>query len=204
MKKYIVKFIFIYLSIFFIGCSGLISKQEYPKKNFFILEADKSKLTREKNKFGNLKIIKFKISPFYETKFFVYKLTENTFDSDYYNEFMIFPSYNITEIYSKWIYDSGFGNNHPFSNTDDTQYQLTGNILSLYGDFIDKKKPKAVLEIEIFLQKSGTQNLLLNKTYKKEENMKDATPNDLIKSWNNLLTDLLVQLNEDLKKVEVK
>ncbi|MDX1961091.1 MAG: hypothetical protein SFU98_21155 [Leptospiraceae bacterium] len=183
-----------------LNCFNALSKQEYPKKRYFVLEANEKERPKFSNKLGGLKINKFKISPFYDSKLFVYRLTSANYDTDYYNEFMVFPAINVTEIISKWIFDSGIAENQPFS-AEEIPFQLTGSVNSLYGDFRDKKNSFAVLEIEIFLQSAKDKKIVLKKSYKLEKKLKDQTPEELVKGWNSGLTEILLELSSDLNKL---
>ncbi len=196
-NKYDAFIIFIIISNF--SCSSIL-KKEYPQKKYFIITPYYEKATSSLYKTNNIKTLRVKISSFFEGKNFVYRQGENSYESDYYNEFLVFPAYNLNESISKWFSKSN-PSETPSFESQDTTYLLTVIIESMYVDFRDEKNPKTNWEITFILQKNNEQNILFKKDYQIETRIDKITPENIIKSWNNGLTEILIQLQNDLLKI---
>ena len=186
----IISIIYIIFSILTLNCSGIL-KKEYPEKKYFILEPDYKKNTIILKNFRNIKLNKIKISPFFEGKNFVYRQGEFSYESDYYNEFLIFPSSNLSECIHKWI--------EMISGSSGNDYLLL-NILvdSLYIDMRNLKEPKAIWDITFMLQKNNEEVNIFKKKYSYEKIITQNTPESIINSWNYGLTEILFRLSSDL------
>ena len=198
------KILYILIIIFlsFNNC-GNILKKEFPQKKYFILEPDYSKIIQNSKHFNSIKVVRIKISPFFEGKNFVYRQGEFNYESDFYNEFLIFPSNLFLECITRWLAESNTG--EVLSNTiyEDT-YLISASVDSLYIDFRNEKTPKSILEIQFTLQKNNEQESLFKKKYSYEGKLEIISPEEIIKSWNIGLTDLLQKFESDIRKIEVK
>ncbi len=193
------KIVIAVMPIIIISCSNILRK-EYPQKKYFIITPNYEKATDSLFKINNIKTLKVKISPFFEGKNFVYRQGENSFESDYYNEFLVFPAYNLNESISKWFSKSN-PSEAPSFEFQDTTYLLTVIVESMYVDFRDEKNSKTNWEITFILQKNNEQNILFKKDYQLETKIDKVIPENIIKSWNNGLTEILIQLQNDLIKL---
>lgn len=193
--------LFLLVFIFFsLECISL--KKEFPEKKFFIIEPNQSKIIKRNPKIEKLKVNKLRISPFFEGKELVYRKNDVTYETDFYNEFLIFPASNITEQITNWFISSGLVkyslNRTP---TLDSFYVLEGTINSLYGDFRDDT-PKAVLEIEFYLLDDASK-VLFKKAYKTQTTLEKKEPESLVKGWNIGLTKIILKLEKDLRKLKL-
>ena len=198
------KLLFIQLVIFLsFNTCGNILKKEFPQKKYFILEPDYSKVIQNSKYFNSIRIVKLKISPFFEGKNFVYRQGDFNYESDFYNEFLVFPSSAFLECITRWLAESNTG--EVLSNTiyEDT-YLVSASVDSLYIDFRNEKSPKSILEIQFTLQKNNEQESLFKKKYSYEGKLEIISPEEIIKSWNIGLTDILQKFESDIRKIEVK
>ncbi len=188
----------------FTGCLNL--KTGYPAKNYFLLDA---KRTDQKGyeKGPVIQIQRFRISPRYQGKEFVYRFEKLKFESDFYNEFFISPDDMITEQVQKWLSESGKFTLLTARDSDPPpDYVLGGWITELYGDFRDSDNPKAVMELTCLLL-SGNQSpgqILFKKRYRADVPMQEKRSALLAAGWNQALETILNQLEEDLKSVQIK
>ncbi len=183
----------------FQNCFSWFKSTPPQEKKLFFIEPDFSKLKKAQAKLGFFKS-RFRISPFFEGKGLTYKQTDINFETDFYNEFLIFPATNLTEVINKWIQDSELAEYTPFNLADEENTLLAGNINALYGDFRSEKSAKAVLELEMYIQKSKSDKLAFRKIYRKEISLTKPTPENLVIGWNQALTEILNQFTNDIRK----
>ncbi len=195
-------FIIIAYNLFLLLNMSCISflKKDYPQKKYFILSPNLEKATTHLFKSNNIKISKIKFSPFFEGKNFVYRQGENSYESDYYNEFLIFPAYNLNEGIGKWFSKSNPSETPQMEFLESTLLLFT-NIESMYVDFREEKNPKTIWDIVFLLQKNNDTNILFKKRYFMETRVESITPENIIQSWNVGLTEILTSLQDDLMKV---
>ena len=150
-----------------------------------------------------LTVRRIRVTPKYEGKGLVYRLSELSYESDFYNEFFISPASMFTEEIRKRLSESGlFKLVVAPSSILDTTYILEGTVTSLYGDYRVKTAPKAVLEIQFFLLQETDNNpkMIFQNQYHKEEPLKDNTPEALVTSWNSVFNQILTEFETDLKE----
>jgi cholesterol transport system auxiliary component len=204
MKQKILLTLFIGLFGMFpllIGCLNL--ERSYLEKRYFILDVSRDKDISSPDTETILKVRRFSVSPKYEGKGFVYRLKDLSYESDFYNEFFISPASLLTEEIRKWVAGSGLFQHvvNPSSYMD-PNYVLEGAVTSLYGDYGVSAAPKGILEMQFFLldETSAGPEIIFQGKYRKEEPLKDNTPDALVKSWNEALKQILTEFETDLKE----
>jgi ABC-type uncharacterized transport system auxiliary subunit len=195
---------FILLTVFVISLTACVSiSKEAPKKRFFTIEADLTKIKKSPTvKFTKLRINKMKINSNYEGKEFIYR-KDLDFESDYYNQFLTTPPTNITEQIITWVNESKLS--EVITNrlgSSDSNLVLEGNINLLYADF-SGGKIYSILEIEFYLSDNAKDQVVFKKVYSKKILAPDKEPVSIIRSWNQALTEILIALESDLRAIAI-
>lgn len=190
------------LVILVLNCSFF--SREQPNKKFYSLEINPNKIQKNSiPKFQKLKVNKLRVSPEYEGKEFVYR-KELVFETDFYNQFLVSPSTNITEQliqalnYSKL---SSLVTNRILGT--ESNLNLEGNINSLYVDF-SKSKIYVSLELELYLTDSTKEEVIFRKNYNIKKEIKEKNIDEYVKTWNGSLTEIFNQLILDLNSLNLK
>ena len=196
----------------FTSCLGL--DKEYPERHFFILEtvrptkASDSEAPFSEASFSEsrpiLRVRPFRISPSYSGTEFLYRTSESAIESDYYNEFLIPPARLVTESAVAWLQASGlFDAVLGSSSTLQASYVLEGNVRSMYGDYRQPDRAQAVLELQVFLapEAASEERIVLQRSYSKRVDVSGSTSEALMAGWNQCLTEVLTDLEEDLNRV---
>jgi cholesterol transport system auxiliary component len=182
------------------GCTGLT--KSHPKKNTFILDVERNASETNIVLKSFLKIKGFRMAPQYEGKGFVYRIGALRFESDFYNQFFISPSVLLAEETREWISQAGIFERvlAPDSRLD-AKYVLEGEVQALYGDYIEKDVPKAVLGIAMTLirYEKHSPRPVFQKTYQSAFRLDKNTPESLVKGWNQGLHEILTRFEEDLR-----
>jgi Protein of unknown function (DUF330). len=154
-----------------------------------------------------LGISRFKISPSFDGREFIYRTGDLGYESDFYNQFFRAPESLITEEVRKWLSQSGLFKYVVDSTSNvEPNYILEGNVNDLYGDFRTSNTPKAVLEIQFFLidETSTNPEIIFQNNYRREVVLSVSSPEALVNGWNEALQQILTALEEDLKKADFK
>jgi cholesterol transport system auxiliary component len=182
------------------GCVGI--EKSYPDKRYFVLEVNHN--VNPSNPAGNgvLQVANIRVSPRYEDKGFVYRTSASSYESDFYNQFLVSPAALLGEELRKGLAQSQiFRHVINASSQLEPTHVLEGVVDALYGDFRDPGAPKAVLEMEFFLRKESPSKaeIVAAKRYAKSVAVNGRSPEALVKGWNEALDSILDSLLADLK-----
>ncbi|HZA55858.1 MAG TPA: ABC-type transport auxiliary lipoprotein family protein [Candidatus Udaeobacter sp.] len=188
------------LCLFFSGCVSL--DRSYPDKHYFVLEVNRDGQPSNQTANGILEVSDIRISPRYEGQSFVYRISDASYESDFYNQFLIAPAALVTEEVRKGLTQSRIFE-YVINSSSQLQptHRLDGIVNALYGDFRNISASRAVLEIEFFLSKqlpTGTE-IVMNKRYSKAVPLSGRSPDALVKGWDEALDGILTSLIADLK-----
>ena len=182
------------------GCVSI--EKGYPDKRYFVLAIEPS--VNPSNPPGNaiLRVSAIRVSPRYEDKSFVYRTSESSYESDFYNQFLVSPAALLGEEVRKGLVRSQIFR-HVINSSSQVEptHVLEGVVDALYGDFRDPSAPKAVLEMEFFLSKESAAKaeIVAAKRYARTVNVNGRSPEALVKGWNEALEGILSSLATDLK-----
>lgn len=179
-------------------------KQAYPTKDYFALDISREGEPKNTGDGKTILVRDFVVSPRYEDKGFVYRIGDLTYETDYYNEFVVPPGVLLGGDLREWLSESGL-----FALVTDMQSSmrpdsiLEGRVTELYGDMREKGAEKAVLEIKLFLfeNTSPDPTLRFQRTYREEIPLRERSPTALAEGWNEGFREILIALAEDLAKL---
>lgn len=200
-----IRFLAALLVILLAGCAGI--QKSYPDKRYFALEAPRSVRTTSPASAAVIRLRHFRVTPAYEGKELVYRTGDLTYQSDFYNEFFIFPTAMMMEATRSWLDDSGL-----FQYVVDApsqvmpDYTLEGVLTALYGDYRDQQAPKAVLGLQ-FLITSGRESrpeIVFHSEYRREVPLNNGRPETLVAGWNEALSRILSDFEADLRSRTLK
>nr|NJM01212.1 hypothetical protein [Desulfobacula sp.] len=182
------------LTALFHGCSGL--QKEPVTKQYFDLAPQLPASIKDSLCLGKTLMVKaFSINSAFDSHSFVYKVGENEYATDYYTEFISYPSKLITEKISGALFGSPYFRPVPGDDKKEVAFRLSGAILQLAGDYKDKGHPRAALELMMVLEKKSGPVFtpVLSRTYAVDEPIPDRNPSSLVSGWNTGLSKILMQ-----------
>jgi len=140
-------------------------------------------------------------SPFDDRRFH-YRTGPGTYESDYYVRFVASPADLLTDRLEAWLSEGSLFRAvvEPGSSVD-YRYILEGEILELYGDYSDPRRPLAVLKAEFLLvdDLEGAGKIVFQKQYRRAEPVASSDPGALASGWGTALRGLLLELTSDLQ-----
>jgi len=181
------------------GCSNL--SKRYPEQRRFRLTVPAAKAVRAAKGARPdtvLRVSRFSGSELARKVEFVYRTGENTWDTDFYNVFLLPPVVQVTEESRAYLAKTGlFGHVvSPGSHLDPT-HALEGNLRAIYGDFRDGSAPVAVLKIEFSLidVRATAPRAVLHEVYEIETPINavagEPTSSALVAAWDAALEQAL-------------
>lgn len=188
--------------LFFFACSGL--QKPSITKNYFDLDINRQ---ANKNysliKQGQVLLIKeLSIANEFDSHSFVYRMDKFKYTTDFYNEFVAYPSGLITEKISEKLYNTEYFSPFFASRQQDVSFRLFGKITALYGDFQNKNSSEAVMGIRFILEKKdGTVfKKVFSQMYQARETLASPSPEHLIAGWSKGLKTITSNFLNDLKQ----
>ena len=199
-----IQLFFFALIIFTTGCAKL--DKSYPERKYYVFDVTPNVSASVPIPNSVLKIRRFRVSPAYHGNGFVYRISSDGYESDFYNQFFKSPSSLITQVVYKWASKSS-----PFEYVVEAPSEVTpdfildGVINAIYGDYSASGSPKAILRIQIFLliEVAAKREIVFSKTYREETDISSKSPTALMNGWNAALKAILTDLGSDLRKLNL-
>jgi len=182
-------------------------ERSYPDKHYFVLDVSSKPPSTTRTVKGVLAVSDMRVSRRYEGQSFVYRLSDTSYESDFYNQFLIAPAALITEEVRKTLAQAQVFEDVISSSTDwEPTYRLQGVVNSLYGDFTDAHAARAVMEMQFFLTKKtpAGEEIVMAKRYIKSVPVSARSPDALVKGWDTALEDILNSFIADLKSANLQ
>lgn len=199
-------FLLLILALILAGCSGL--QKTVPVKRFYgldvnpgfssedirgtgVLEAGKSVLVKE-----------LRISPPYDSHAFVYKMGPQSYTTDFYNEFITYPTKLISEIIAEQLYTSVYFSPPVSDRKQSIDYRVSGKITRLYGDFQVTSSAVAVIEIRLILEEKEKDRFtpVFSHTYRHDAHIDLPRPEHLAAGWSKGLEKIMILFLNDYKE----
>jgi cholesterol transport system auxiliary component len=188
-------------------CPGCVSfERSYPEIRYFVIAVSERSSQSNPGGEGVLALDHLRVSPRYSEKYFVYRISESGYESDFYNQFLTAPDLLIGEELRRGLaatevfkYVIGPSNQQP------ANYFMEGSVNALYGDFRNLNAPAALLELEFFLHNDdrASPGIVLHKRYLKSVPINARSPEALVKGWNEALSEIISSLAADLKAAKL-
>ncbi len=188
---------------FFAGC-GI--KNDYTKKQMFRLCADGNDPAGHGNRSAGAALVvkRLDISPEFGGAGFVYRVDQNRFTQDYYNNYMTSPARMISDVMLEALVNSPQFAPAPKNRIPDDIFQLWGKITALYRDQRNTSAVSAVVSMALNLDRLNKDGFtpVLSKTYSAQIPLgRDTSPKAYIQALNRGLAEIIKNLLSDFQKL---
>lgn len=147
----------------------------------------------------SLKMGTFSANTPFDGKSMVYRISDNRYEKDFYNVYLIYPRDMVSNATRQWLTQSNaFKEVIEQSSVFFPMYQLQGVIDEFYGDY--RGTPEAVVSIQFYASASFTsQNFLFSSPrISKRVALKDKSTQALIDGQQQALAEVLTELETRL------
>jgi ABC-type uncharacterized transport system auxiliary subunit len=186
------------LTLLLCGCA---SRSPW-KQESFALTIPSSEETGAAARTNTLSLCRVTVSPLFENQQLVYRTGENSYEQDPYAEFLVPPDRMLGECLL-----ISLRNGRAFSDVLGPGSSLKSNfsmevsVSQLYGDFRQRGKPYAVLQIHFMLYRTGDhERVLRQRDFSKRVPLAQRTPAALFVGWNTCLQQIMEEMNLELKR----
>jgi cholesterol transport system auxiliary component len=197
--------IVLYLLLLNLGCVSL--QKNYPERKYYVFDVKPADNYNRSPQHAVLEIRNVRVSPAYDGHEFVYRVSGEGYESDFYNQFFKSPASLIAQEVFRWFSQINMFEYTVIAPSETpADYVLNGYVNSIYGDYIDGASPKAVLAMQFFLTKedSGKNTIVFSKSYDKDVGITSESPTALVNGWNDALREVLIDLQSDLTRADLK
>jgi hypothetical protein len=137
----------------------------------------------------------------YDTRGFVYRGSDGTWQTDFHNEFFATPAVLITEQVRRWLVGlPGALRIVEAGNQERATHILYIRVNALFGDYPDKGSRSAVMELEFALDDAepSADAVLFERGYRREIPFEEPGADGLVDGWNRALEEILTEMVGDL------
>lgn len=152
----------------------------------------------------SIAVLPFTASPQAAGQMFLYRADEARYESDYYNRFLAPPAQMLGGQLRKWLMLSRAGDVRQPGSPLDAELVVQPRIVSLYADYRDTSKPRAVVAmIAVLVSRDiGGDRQLFEKVYRREIPMREVSPAAAAEGWSRAFAEIFGQFTRDLRSAD--
>ena len=185
--------------------SGCALNKPNPDQSAWLVAPERTAPPRTTPVALTLKMGNFSANTPYDGKSMVYRLSDNRYEKDFYNVYLIYPRDMVSNATRNWLVRS-----HAFSQVLEQSsvffpmYQLQGVIDEFYGDY--RGSPEAVVSIQFYASTSfSAENYLFSSPrISRRVALRDKSPEALVDGQQQALAEILTELEGRLVKDAAK
>ena len=147
------------------------------------------------------------VSPRFEGKELVYRTGDTRYESDFYHAWFVSPSAMLTQQVQNWLRNALlFESVVATPSYLDATHILEGTVTALYGDYRQQGEHKAVVGMHIVLIEDNSTRaaMVFQHDYHQRVELTETSPDELTRGWNQGLQQILMTLEEDLRRVDLR
>ena len=175
--------------------SGCSMSKPNPDQTAWLVAPERTAPPRTSPVALTLKMGNFSANTPYDGKSMVYRLSDNRYEKDFYNVYLIYPRDMVSNATRNWLVRSNaFSQVLEQSSVFFPMYQLQGVIDEFYGDY--RGSPEAVVSIQFYASTSfSAENYLFSSPrISRRVALKDKSPQALIDGQQQALAEILNEL----------
>lgn len=152
----------------------------------------------------SIAVLPFTAAPQADGQMFLYRADEARYEKDYYNRFLSPPAQMLSGQLRKWFMLSRAGEVRQPGGPLDAELVVQPRLVSLYADYRDTSKPRAVVAMVIVLVGRGDvgDRQLFEKVYRREIPMRDVSPSAAIEGWSRGTQEIFGEITRDLRSAD--
>lgn len=180
------------ISALFTGCA--LNKPN-PDQTSWLVTPERTGVPRATPVNLSLKMGNFSANTPFDGKSLVYRLSENRYEKDFYNVYLIYPRDMVSNATREWLVKSNaFTQVLEQSSVFFPMYQLQGVIDEFYGDY--RGTPQAVVTIQFYASTSfNAENFMFSSPrISRRVALRDKSPQALIDGQQQALAEILNEL----------
>jgi cholesterol transport system auxiliary component len=175
-------------------------------KHYYLLDAVPKPVEEAPAHEQAIRVTGIEVSAPFSERTLVYRVEQERYESDFYDEFFVAPRAMVTSELVEWLrVRRVFATTLPPSSTLDAPYLIEGQVTAMYGDLRDKSKTEAVFSMQVFVTHTGNpeHHIVLQRAYDERVRVADRSAEAITKGLSEALQKCLTQLEADLRAVQL-
>ena len=175
-------------------------------KHYYLLETSPKPSDTPPAQASAIRVTGVEVSAPFSERSMVYRLEQERYESDFYNEYFVAPRAMITSKLVEWLtVRRVFATTLPPSSTLDASYAIEGQVTALYGDLRDKAKTAAVFAMQVFVtdMRSPEKSILLERTCAEQVPVPDRSADAISKGLSQALQQCFAAPEADLRALKL-
>ncbi len=181
-----------------VGCTPVLERQP-PEKQRFVLAPGRPDPVSGPHA-GVLRVGLVRVASPFQNRGFVHRTGDETYASDFYNEFAAPPGALLRELFVDWLRDGTLFATVVRGSEAPSDWLLEVELDSLYEDLRDATAPMATIAFTARLLDAPAlaARIVFERRYATGEPAADGSPPAIVAAWNRALARLLAELASDL------
>lgn len=183
---------------------GCTASAPYPEKDLYALDAGPAPDLVAAAPDTTLRVSPALVLAPYDSRFFQYEVAEGQIEPDYYANFASRPQRLLTNQLIEYLSEAGL-----YEAVVDAEsrapatFELESRFTELYADLTDPQEPVAIIRARFMLfdDARATGRIVFQRGYEARSAAASTRPADLVKAWNDALTQMLESLARDLADI---
>lgn len=186
------------------GCGSL--NKPYPSKETFGLTTSELPPAASRHE-ALLRVERVRIAPPYDTRMFVYRLSETQYQTDYYNAFVDDPERLLTAELVRRLSQAGLfaAVLEPTANIE-TPLRMETSVMDYYADFRDKASPRAVVRARVLLVLDRVDATAVQAEWLVEKSapIRGTHASDIADAWGRAVSEMITEIASRLADAPVR
>lgn len=197
MSRSFVRAVSICLGLGLVGCLG---GQPVPEKTRWALSVQRSGFAEPMNA-GSVQAGRVRVVAPFERKSFWYRLDDDRWREDFYNEFWTPPGTHLRQLAVLWLERTEiFTEVAGVADRREVDWWIEARVDAIYADLRETAQARIVAEVHLIDASSVDLDTVLLKNYDALVSANSSDPQDLVRAWSAAWTQILTQLEADLRE----
>jgi len=183
------------LAVCIAALSGCALNKPNPDQSAWLVAPERTAPPRTSPVALTLKMGNFSANTPYDGKSMIYRLSDNRYEKDFYNVYLIYPRDMVSNATRNWLVRSNaFSQVLEQSSVFFPMYQLQGVIDEFYGDY--RGSPEAVVSIQFYASTSFSADnyVFSSPRISRRVALRDKSPEALVDGQQQALAEILTEL----------
>jgi cholesterol transport system auxiliary component len=175
-------------------------------KHYYLLDAVPKPVDGPPAHATAIRVTGVEVSAPFSERTLVFRLDQERYESDFYDEFFVAPRAMVTSELVEWLrVRRVFATTLPPSSSLDAPYAVEAQVTAMYGDLRDKSKTEAVFSMQVFVSHTGNpeHRIVLQRTYDQRVRVPDRSAEAVTKGLSEALQQCFAQLEADLRALQL-
>jgi uncharacterized lipoprotein YmbA len=187
--------------LFCLGLAGCLGGQPVPERTRWALTVERSGFAAPMNA-GSVQVGRVRVTAPFERKGFWYRIADDRWREDFYNEFWTPPGTHLRQLALIWLESSEiFTQVAGVADRREVDWWIESRVDGLYADLREVPAGRIVAEFHLIDARSVDLDTVLLKSYDVLVSARSSDPHDLVAAWSAAWTQIMDQVEADLRQV---